>query len=116
MKLVCINCPRGCNLEVIEENGTYKVSGNSCPRGETYAINEMSNPLRTVTTTIKIISNKHFRLPVITSNPIPKGKIMDVIKALKDVEVKAPIKLNDVVVKNVAGLDADIIASKTIEE
>ena len=73
-------------------------------------------PEKLATKINKIISKKHFRLPVITSTPIPKGKIMDVIKALKDVEVKAPIKLNDVVVKNVAGLDADIIASKTIEE
>lgn len=116
MKLVCINCPRGCNLTVEEVNGQIQVSGNSCPRGETYAINEMTNPLRTVTTTVKVVSKKHTRLPVITSSPVPKDKVMDVVRALKDVEVKAPIKLNDIVLKNIIGLDVDIIASKTINE
>lgn len=116
MKLVCINCPRGCNLEVNVINGQIVVSGNACPRGETYAINEMTNPLRTVTTTVKIISNKYERLPVITSKPVPKDKVMDVIRALKEVEIKAPIKMNDVIVKNVIGLDSDIISSKTIKE
>ena len=116
MKLVCINCPRGCNLTVEEVAGEIRVSGNTCKRGETYAINELRNPLRTVTTTLKIYSKKYERLPVITSSPVPKAKVMDVIKALKDVEVKAPIKLNDVVVKNILDLNVDIIASKTIEE
>ena len=116
MKLVCINCPRGCNLEANEVNGQIIVSGNACPRGETYAINEMTNPLRTVTTTVKIVSTKYERLPVITSKPVPKEKVMDVVRALKNVEVKAPIKLNDVVVKGIIGLDADIISSKSINE
>ena len=116
MKLVCINCPRGCHLDVENNNGEIKVTGNFCPRGEQYAINEMTNPLRTVTTTIAIESEKYNRLPVITSTQIPKDKIMDVVRALKNVEVKAPIKLGDVIVKDILGLGSDIIASKTIEE
>ena len=116
MKLVCINCPRGCNLEVENINGEIKVTGNSCPRGEQYAINEMTNPLRTVTTTIAIDSMVYDRLPVITSSPVPKAKIMDVCKALKGVEAKAPIKMGDVIVENILGLDVNIIASKSIEK
>ena len=116
MKLVCINCPRGCRLEVENINGEIKVTGNSCPRGEQYAVNEMTNPLRTVTTTIGIISKNYNRLPVITSAPIPKAKIMDVCKALKDVEVKTPIRRGDVIISNILDLESDIIASKTIEE
>lgn len=116
MKLVCINCPRGCHLEVEEVNGEIKVTGNSCPRGEQYAINELTNPLRTLTTTIRIDSKLYDRLPVITTSPIPKGRVMEAVKALKNVEVKAPVKINDVIVKNILGLDVDIIASKTISE
>ena len=40
MKLICINCPRGCHLEVTQEDGEIKVSGNACPRGYTYAYND----------------------------------------------------------------------------
>lgn len=116
MKLVCINCPRGCNLTVENINGEIIVSGNACPRGQQYAIDEMTNPLRTVTTTVAIKSELYNRLPVITSAPIPKDKIMDVIKEVKDIEVKTPIKLGDVIIKDVLGLGSDILASKSIEK
>ena len=58
MKLICINCPRGCHLEVENINGEVSVSGNFCPRGKTYAESEMFNPLRTLTTTLPIVSKK----------------------------------------------------------
>ena len=116
MKLICINCPKGCHLEVEEINGEVKVTGNSCPRGMTYAVNELKNPLRTLTTTVGIVSAKYRRLPVISSKPLPKGKLLDAMKALKGVEVKAPVMINDVIVKDILGLDADIIASKSIKE
>ena len=114
MNLICINCPKGCHLTVEEVDGEIKVSGNSCPRGMTYAINEMTNPLRTLTSSVGIDSEKCHRLPVITSSPIPKGRIMDVMKALKGVEAKVPVKLGDVILSDVLGLNVDIIASKSI--
>lgn len=116
MELVCINCPRGCKLSVEKAKDEIKVSGNFCPRGEQYAISEMTNPLRTLTTTIKISSNKYDRLPVISSKPFPKDKVIDVVKSLKNIEVKAPININEIIVENVLGLGVDIISSKTINE
>ena len=116
MNLICINCPKGCHLIVEEVEGQIKVTGNSCPRGVTYGVNEMSNPLRTLTTTIAIDSLNCARLPVISSKPLPKGRVMDVMKALKGVKAKPPIHLGDVLVENVLGLETDIIASKSIEK
>lgn len=116
MELVCINCPRGCHLTAEKLNDQIKVTGNACPRGETYAINEMTNPLRTVTTTVKIESKFETCLPVITSSQIPKSKIMDVMLALKNTSVKAPVKINDVILENVCGLNVNIISSKSILE
>ena len=114
MKLVCINCPRGCHLTVEKEGDQIRVEGNACPRGVTYATSEITNPLRTLTTTVPIRSDACQRLPVITSKPIPRDKQFEIIKALKDVEVKAPVHYGDVIVKDVLHLDSDIIASKTI--
>ncbi len=116
MKLICINCPRGCHLEVARNGEEITVNGNACPRGFTYAYNEMTNPLRTLTTTIGIDSKRYRRLPVISSSPLPKGSIMDAMKELRDVSVKAPVKIGDVVVGNILGSGIDIIASKSIEE
>ena len=116
MKLICINCPRGCHLEVEMINGEVQVSGNSCPRGVTYARNEMLNPMRTLTTTVEIEAENGRRLPVISSSPLPKDRIMEAMKALKETSVKAPVRLGDIIVENILGLDVNIIASKSIEK
>ena len=116
MKLICINCPRGCHLEVTQEDGEIKVSGNACPRGYTYAYNELTAPMRTWTSTVPIDSCQARRLPIISSATLPKDRIMDAMAALKTVNVKAPVLMGDVVVKNILDLGVDIIASKTIEK
>lgn len=115
-EMTCITCPVGCLLSVeISDLGQIIVSGNSCPRGEVYAKNELTQPSRMVTTTITIKHALHPRLPVVTSAPIPKDKIFDLIKALKTIEVTAPITMNTVIIKSVLGLDVDLIASRTME-
>ena len=116
MNLVCINCPRGCKLVVENINGEIKVTGNFCPRGEKYAISELTNPLRTLTTTVAIKSDLYKRLPVISSAPLPKGKVMEAIKQLKNIEISAPIKIGDVIVKDILGEGIDIVASKSIDK
>ena len=111
MNLVCITCPKGCLLTVEKINDEIIVSGNTCSRGVEYGKSEMLNPTRTLTTTIPINDR---RLPVISSKPIPKEDIFRVLKEIKKVKVNTPIKMNDVIIKDVLGLGVDIIASKTI--
>ena len=93
-----------------------QVNGNACPRGHTYAVNELTNPLRTLTTTIEIESETQKRLPVISSVPLPKGKIMDAMKQLKEIKVKAPVQMGDPVYKNILNLGIDILASRSVEK
>lgn len=114
-ELICIVCPVGCHLEVVEDNNIIKgfiVSGNQCKRGEEYAIKEMANPTRVLTTTVKIRSDHLSRLPVKTSQPIPKDKIFECMKEINRIEVKAPIKVGDIVIKNILGTGADVIATR----
>ena len=116
MKLVCINCPRGCHLTVEKIDEEIRVEGNACPRGVTYATSELLDPKRTLTTTIPIDSSSYDRLPVITSKPIPRDLQFEAIKALKTIRVKAPIHYGEIIVKDILSTGSDIIASKTIEE
>ena len=116
MNLICISCPRGCHLTVEKVGEEVKVTGNSCPRGVVYATNELIDPKRTLTTTVAINGKNVHRLPVISSSPLPKDRVMDVMKELKGLEAKTPIHLGDVLVKDVLGLGSDILASKTVEE
>lgn len=111
--LVCIVCPRGCRLKV-DEN--MVVTGNYCKRGTTYALNELIKPMRMVTSTVKIDSIIIERLPVVTEKPIPKEKIFAVMEAINQVQVKAPVKIHDVIIENVLSLGVNIIATRSIEK
>ena len=115
VNLICIGCPLGCPLTVEMEGSEGKaVSGNTCPRGDAYARKEMTNPTRIVTSTVRVAGGRLAMVSVKTASDIPKGKIFDCVKALKDVEVKAPVKIGDVIVENVAGTGVNIIATKNV--
>lgn len=112
-ELICIVCPKGCHLRVEEENG-YRVTGNSCPRGEEYGRAELTHPTRVVTSTVRAEGGAHPRVPVKTSAPIPKSLIFEAMKALENVCLPAPIVAGQVVVKNVCGTGADFIATRDL--
>ena len=115
VNLICIGCPLGCPLTVEMEGSEVKaVSGNTYPRGDAYARKEMTNPTRIVTSTVRVAGGRLAMVSVKTASDIPKGKIFDCVKALKDVEVKAPVKIGDVIVENVAGTGVNIIATKNV--
>ncbi|MEG2002186.1 MAG: DUF1667 domain-containing protein [Clostridia bacterium] len=111
-EFVCIVCPNGCKLEVDEKNLT--VVGNKCKRGETFGINEVTNPMRTICSTVKTIFEGSPVLPVRVSSDIPKDKIFEVMKEINKVVVSERIGRGDVVIKNVLGLGVDIIATSNL--
>jgi len=110
-ELICIVCPRGCHLSVDENNG-YTVTGNSCPKGAEYGKKELVAPTRVLTSIVKISGAMYPCCPVKTSTAIPKAQIKEAMDLLKDVQIKAPVKIGDVVVKNILGTGADWIATK----
>lgn len=115
IELTCINCPMGCPLVVTMDNGeVLEVTGNTCKRGDIYGRKEVTNPTRIVTTSVGVIGGSSSRVSVKTKEDIPKGKIFDVVKALKDVCIKAPTHIGDVVLKDIAGTGVDIIATKEV--
>ena len=115
VNLICIGCPLGCPLTVEMEGKEVKsVSGNTCPRGDAYAKKELTNPTRIVTSTVRVAGGKLAMVSVKTQSDIPKDKIFDCVKALKDVELTAPVKIGDVVVENVAGTGVSVIATKNV--
>ena len=115
VNLICIGCPLGCPLTVeMEGNEVKSVSGNTCPRGDAYARKELTNPTRIVTSTVRVAGGRLAMVSVKTESDIPKGKIFDCVKALKDVEVQAPVKIGDVIVENVAGTGVNVIATKNV--
>lgn len=115
--LTCINCPMGCALTVrIDGDKVVNVSGNTCNRGDTYARKEVTNPTRIVTTTVKVAGGHADTVSVKTREDIPKEKIFECVRELKDVQVQAPIRIGDVIAANIANTGVDIVATKNVAE
>ena len=113
----CIKCPLGCQVELTEENGTViKVEGHTCKQGEQYAIDEFENPVRTVTTTVRVKEGILPVLPVRSENPLPKHLIKECVRILSTAEVEAPVMCGDIVYKNILDTGVDIIASRDMEK
>lgn len=112
-QLTCIICPKGCALTVTEEKDGLAVAGNLCPRGKNYAIEECTHPTRTVTSFIRVENRPDTMVSVKTSCPIPKEEMFAAMEKIRAARVNAPVKLGEVILKNVFG--ADVIATKTID-
>ena len=96
---ICINCPLGCPLTVTVENGEVKsVTGNTCKRGELYAVKEVTAPARTVTSTVRVLNGER---PVVAVRT----------KAINAAEITAPVHIGDIVIENVCGTGVNVVAS-----
>ena len=111
-ELTCIICPRGCSLTVNMDGAKTCVSGNGCPKGEKYGIEECTHPTRTVTSIVRVENRKNTMVSVKTASPVPKENIFDVMELIKKTSVKAPVKIGDVLLIDIYG--TDIIATKDI--
>lgn len=114
--LTCINCPLGCALEVILEDGeAISVTGNTCPRGEAYGKKEVTNPTRVVTSTVRVKDGVRSVVSGKTKEDIPKDAIFSITDALTRVEVTAPVHIGDILVKDIANTGVDFVATADIE-
>lgn len=111
-ELICICCPRGCHLS-IDKN--LNVKGNFCPRGATYAKEEVTCPKRVVTSSVAI---KHASLPLCPVKsllPIPKEKVFMAIEELSEVTIEAPVEVGDIVLKDLSGTGVPAVATRRME-
>lgn len=115
-EMICINCPMGCHLTVDDgDKSNIKVSGNTCPRGVTYAINEITAPKRMVTGSVVVRGGTIPMVSVKTREAIPKDLIFKSLELLKQVTLTAPVHIGDVVIANVCDCGIDFIATKNVD-
>lgn len=114
IEMICINCPLGCNLTVTRDGDDIQVTGNTCKRGATYAVNELTHPVRTLTTTVAIGNREGKYLAVKTAKPISKAKLFEAMKLVNSVKAVAPVKIGDVIIPDMLG-EADLVAAADAE-
>lgn len=111
-EMICINCPRGCHLTVDDEKLT--VEGNFCPRGKTYGINEVTHPMRTLTSTAYVKNGTIDRVSVKSDKPIPKELMFKVMDEINKIRLNAPVTIGDILIENVLDTGSNIIATKSV--
>lgn len=113
---ICIICPVSCDLTLTDDDNNLSVSGNTCKRGESYAKNEYTKPVRMITTTVAIEGSVYPLIPVISTDMVPKEKLKKCIELLYNLKLQAPVKEGDVIVKDILDTGVDIIAAKTVKK
>jgi CxxC motif-containing protein len=114
--ITCIACPAGCRIEALYDGAKIlSVSGNQCKKGVKFSEDEIINPRRILTTTVSINSASISRLPVRSNIGAPKDKIMQMVAELKKVKVQAPVKMGDVILRNILASGVDIISSFSVK-
>jgi CxxC motif-containing protein len=114
IEMICINCPLGCSLTVERNGEDFKVSGNTCPRGAKYAVEELTHPVRTLTTTVAVANREGKYVAVKTAKPISKSKLFEAMALVNATKAEAPIKIGDVIIENMLG-EADLVAAADAE-
>ena len=110
--ITCITCPVGCNIVVSGEGEMIsQMEGSQCKRGEEYARNEFSHPVRILTTTVKVTSADAPLVPVRSDKPVPKELLLECMKVIKVVTVEAPVSRYDVIIPNILGTGINICAT-----
>ncbi len=113
----CIVCPTGCEIQVKNtESGNVTFEGYTCKRGLEYAEQEFYEPKRMLTTTMRVENGFLPLIPVRTDEPILKDKLKDALKEIAKKEIKAPIRAGDILIENILGSGANIIASRDLSE
>ena len=111
-KITCVVCPKGCQMVAEQIDADWQISGHSCPRGEKHALSEITNPVRSLTSTVRVSNRTDTMVSVKSDRPVAKESMFDIMKIIRSTEVEAPVFIGDILLSNVDG--CNIVATKDV--
>jgi CxxC motif-containing protein len=115
-RITCIGCPLGCEIVVKKEKNSFLIKGEQCKRGKEYAIQEVTDPRRMLTSTVRIKEGTQKMLPVRSDKQMPKHLIKKAVKQLAAHTVDAPVRCGDVIIHNILDTNINIIATRDMQK
>ncbi len=113
----CIMCPIGCEIDVEVQNGkAISIKGNKCPQGKAFVLQELKEPMRVLTTTVRIENGEYNMLPVRTDRPIPKNQLFKAMQKIANTKVQAPITMYDIIIPNILETNANLITTRSMKK
>jgi CxxC motif-containing protein len=111
--LICIICPLACHIVVTADDSgnILNVANHQCKEGREYVVAEYRFPARILTTTLLTAGASRPLLPVRSSKPIPKTRLMEVMYSLSKIRIKPPIKMAQVIVSNITDTGVDMVST-----
>jgi len=114
-RFTCLSCPIGCALTVrVEDGKAVDISGNQCPRGETYGRQEALEPMRVLPSSVRVAHGARPLLSVKTDRPIPRRLIPEAMRLIREVSVEAPITIGETVLVDILSTGANLVATREI--
>lgn len=112
---VCVVCPIGCEIDVVHDDGRIiSMEGNKCERSAEFVTQELIEPMRILTTTVRIQGSRWPVIPVRTDKSVPRRLFPRIMRQLRGINLRAPVNMLDVVVRDVLGTGANVIATRTV--
>jgi len=115
-KIICITCPKGCEATVSKEGDSIQIKGKICKKGKAHVVQEFTEPMRTLTSTVLVEGRSPRRLPVRTRGPIPKNDLFRAMDIVVQTRVKPPVRIGEVIIPNLLGTGVDLVSSDDLCE
>ncbi|MBQ7916137.1 MAG: DUF1667 domain-containing protein [Firmicutes bacterium] len=110
-EIICTSCPMGCHVMVeLDGEQIVKITGNTCARGERYARAEVTDPKRTITTTVALVDGGV--LPIKSDAPLSKKNIDQYLKQIHEIVAERPVLIGDVLLADIDGNGVNIVATQ----
>ncbi len=114
-EFICVTCPVGCTIQaIVDGDELVSIEGQSCKRGEAFVREELTAPKRMLTTTVRVRGGVLPLVPVRSTAPLPKGRVLEVASLLRGIVLDAPIPPRQTVVANVLDTGVDIVTSRAL--
>jgi CxxC motif-containing protein len=112
-RLTCVLCPIGCQLEAVRDGADLQVRGGECPKGVDFAVQEILHPMRNLSASVPLRGTASRMVSVRLSAPVPRDKIYPILAAIAVLRPEAPVRRGQVLLADVLGSGADVIATRT---
>ena len=116
-EFTCIVCPNGCDITADMESGEIRsVTGAACERGEAYVRQELTDPRRTIASSVAVRGGTLPLISVRLDAPVPKNRIFDVMEEIRKIQLTAPVRIGDIAIADVLGLGCNVVVTKNMEK
>lgn len=115
-EFTCIICPNGCEIQAeLKDNTVVSLTGHTCPRGEDYVRQELTDPRRNIATTVLVKGGELPLASVRLTSPIPRDRIFAAMEEIRKISLEAPVEAGTVVIEKLLGFESDVIVTKSVD-